>query len=149
MMVINAAAIALSIVFYGVRKIILKNGSLNSEGKSSEISQTKELFYKNLFFVLYVTYLSTCFKTATVLPLSCREICRDTGESFCSVYLKADYNIQCTGPKYKRMAIAAYISTAYLFALPTASFIALWKQRGIVPAERIFVRIIPPLLPFE
>ena len=114
MMVINAAAIALSIVFYGVRKItILKNGSLNSEGKSSEISQTKELVYKNLFFVLYVTYLSTCFKTATVLPLSCREICRDTGESFCSVYLKADYNIQCTGPKYKRMAIAAYISTAY------------------------------------
>ena len=136
MMVINAAAIALSIVFYGVRKItILKNGSLNSEGKSSEISQTKELVYKNLFFVLYVTYLSTCFKTATVLPLSCREICRDTGESFCSVYLKADYNIQCTGPKYKRMAIAAYISTAYLFALPTASFIALWKQRGIVTAE--------------
>lgn len=132
-MAINATVIAVSIGFYIVRKaVILRNGKFDGEGKASKISQTKELVYKNMFFLLYVMYLSTCFKTASVLPFACHEICRDENEEFCFKYLKNDYSIQCQGPKYNQMVVAAYISTAYIFVLPAASFIALWRQRRVL-----------------
>ena len=135
MMAINAAVICASVVFYVVRKVIIsRNRNLNAEEKSSKISQTKELVYRNLFFILYVTYLSTCFKTASVLPLACRDLCRDEKEEFCAKYMKADYNIRCQGSKYNQMVIAAYVSTAYIFVLPAASFIALWRQKKVILA---------------
>ena len=135
MMAINAAVIGLSVVAYKVRKrIILRAESMNDETKSLEISETKELVSKNLFFFLYVTYLSTCSKTANVLPFACRSICRDEKEDICNKYLKADYSIQCDVPTYNKMVIVAYISCVYIFALPVASFVALWKQRRAASA---------------
>jgi len=135
MMAINAAVIGFSVVFYRVRKmVILKIQSLAEEEKTGKISQTKELVYKNLFFILYVTYLSTCFKTASVLPLACQKLCRDEKEEFCSTYMKEDYSIQCQGSKYNKMVIAGYISTAYIVVLPVASFIALWRQKRVILA---------------
>ena len=89
----------------------------------------KEIVYKNLFFILYITYLSTFSKTASVLPFACREICRDKNEDLCKTYLKADYSVKCQGQTYKHLLVLAYISTAYIFALPTATFIALWRHR--------------------
>ena len=132
MMAINAAAIFLSSVFYGVRKvIILNNPNHEYEEKPKIVSQTKELVYKNLFFFLYVTYLSTCSKTATVLPLACRKLCQDDKEEkeACFEYLKADYSTQCHNSGYNRLVIAAYVSVAYIIALPSAAFIALWRQK--------------------
>ena len=135
-MAINAAVIALSGVYYEVRKaLILKSQILEVNDKSTRISQTKQLVYKNLFFVLYVTYLSTCSKTAAVLPLACQELCRDTNEEFCHKYLKADYMTKCQGSKYHYLLIGAYISTVYIIALPAASFIALWRQRRVLFAS--------------
>ena len=132
---INAAVIVVSVVVYGIRKaIILRNRSLNDEQKTSKISQTKELVYRNLFFILYVTYLNTCSKTASVLPIACRELCRDEKEESCFIYMKADYSIKCQGPRYHQMAIAAYISTVYIFTLPAVSFIALWRKRRVILA---------------
>ena len=132
-MAINAAVIALSGVYYEVRKaLILKSQILAVKEKSTRISQTKQLVYKNLFFVLYVTYLSTCSKTAAVLPLACQELCRDRNEEFCHKYLKADYMTKCQGSKYHYLLIGAYISTVYIIALPAASFIALWRQRRVL-----------------
>ena len=136
-MAINAAVIGLSGIYYGVRKaLLLKSRILEVNEKSRRISQTKELVYKNLFFVLYVTYLSTCSKTAAVLPLACQELCRDQNEEFCYKYLKADYMTKCQGSKYQYFLIAAYISTVYIITLPAASFIALWRQRRVIFASK-------------
>jgi len=139
MMVLNATFIAFFGIVYGVRKlIILTNQGLNKEEKSTKVSQTKEFVYRNLFFFLYVTYLSTCSKTANVLPLACRKLCRDyldEQREMCNKYLKADYSVQCQGIKYKQLLIGAYISTAYIFSLPVAAFIALWKQRREIATE--------------
>ena len=129
-MTINAALIVFAGVIYGVRKlIILRNEHLEEEEKLDKISQVKENVYRNLFFFLYVTYLSTCSKTATVLPLACRDLCRDENEELCLEYLKADYSIQCHDNWYHKLVIVAYISTAYVITLPFATFIALWRQR--------------------
>ena len=130
MMAINATVFGLSFVTYEVRRmIILRTEIMDEETKSLEISQTKELVSKNLFFFLYVTYLSTCSKTANVLPFACRSICRDEKEDICNKYLKADYSVKCDVPTYNKMVIVAYVSCVYLVALPAASLVALWKQR--------------------
>ena len=130
---LNAVVLGASGAVYGMRKIsIIRNGSLDDEEKSQKVSQTKELVYRNVFFVLYVTYLNTCSKTASVLPLACKTLCRDDKEELCDKYLKADYSIQCQGAKYNRFLILAYISTAYVIALPVASFIVLWRQRRVI-----------------
>ena len=132
-MAINALVIGVSGVAYGVRKvIILRNGDIGEEEKSSRLSQTKELVYRNLFFILYVTYLSTCTKTANVLPFACRKLCLDEKEELCLKYLKADYSVRCHGPQYNHLLIWGYISTAYIIILPAASFIALWRQRRVI-----------------
>ena len=118
MMAMNAVVIGFSGVAYGVRKvIILKTESLNAEMKSREISRTKEFAFRNVFFFLYVTYLSTCYKTAIVLPMVCRRLCRDEKEGVCNKYLKADYSIQCDVPTYNKMVMVAYVSCGYVFLL--------------------------------
>ena len=131
-MSLNVGVIGTSGVVYGVYKlIILKNQNLDDEEKSNRISQTKEFVYNNLFFFMYVTYLSTCSKTAGVLPFACRKLCKDEKEELCNEHLKADYSVQCQGTKYNHLLIVAYISTAYILALPAASFIALWRKRRL------------------
>ena len=134
-MVINAAAIIVSVAVYGVRKaIILWNPNLLNNDKSSKISEAKELVVRNLFFFLYVTYLSTCAQTASVLPIACQELCRDDKEELCLKYMKADYSIKCHGTKYNQWLIVAYISTVYIIALPVSSFIVLWRKRRAMAA---------------
>ncbi|XP_078383875.1 uncharacterized protein LOC144666341 [Oculina patagonica] len=129
-MAMNVAIVCFSVTAYAVHKLIIsRNRDLEEDEKSRRVSQSKELVYRNLFFFLYVTYLSTCYKTASVLPPACRKLCRDNKEALCPKYLKADYSVPCQGQKYNHMVIVAYISTAYIFALPAASFIALWRQR--------------------
>ena len=134
-MAINAAVIGFAGVAYGVRKLVIsRNRYLEDEEKAAETSQAKELVYRNLFFVLYVTYLSTCSKVANVLPLACRALCRDENDRLCSKYLKADYSIQCHGTRYETLVIVAYISAIYTVALPLATFIVLWRQRRVILA---------------
>ena len=129
-MAVNAGVICFAGIAYGVHRfIILRNHNLENDEKSTKISQSKELVYRNLFFFLYVTFLSTCSKTANVLPLACRKLCRDTKEELCSKYLKADYSVSCQGQKYNHYLIVAYISTAYMFVLPSAALITIWRQR--------------------
>ena len=131
-MAINASVVCFSVLAYGVRKIIiLRNGTLESGEKLKNISGTKELVYRNLFFFLYVTYLSTCFKTASVLPLACRKLCRDEKEELCPRYMKADYSIQCQGASYNHLLIGAFVSVAYVVALPFIAFICIWKKQRV------------------
>ena len=133
LMVVNSFLVGISGLSYRVYKAkILKRQSLEDAEKSRRLKQTKELVYRYLFFFLYVTYLSTCSKTAAVLPLACQELCRDENEEFCKKYLKADYSTQCQGSNYQYLLVGAYISIAYIFFLPVASFIALWRQRRII-----------------
>ena len=129
---INAAFIIISFLIYGLRKLFLMRKNLDEREKAAKISQAKELIYRNLFFLLYVTYLSTCSKTANVLPLACRELCDDENVKGCQKYLKADYNIICQGPEYNRFAIVAYCAVIYIILLPTVSMILLWKQRKVL-----------------
>ena len=127
----NAAAIFLSVLAYLLRKIFLLRSTLNKEQKEKKAAQAKELIYRSLFFFLYVTYLSTCLKTAQVLPLACRTLCLDEEKETCDVYLKADYNVKCEGQEYNRLVIVAFCAVFYIIILPTASLIALWKQRKV------------------
>ena len=134
-MALNAAGIGISVVFYGIRKAtILRSRNLQDRDKSRKISVTKELVFRNLFFFLYLTYLSTCAKTAIVLPMACQKLCRDDKEELCYKYMKADYSIHCQGTKYSHWLIVAYISIAYIVALPVSSFIVLWRQRRVMLA---------------
>ncbi|KAL9966616.1 hypothetical protein ACROYT_G024719 [Oculina patagonica] len=79
--------------------IILRSLSLQGDDKAREISHTKEDCVQEFVFFLYVTYLSTCAKTANVLPFACQKVCRDEKEEFCYSYMKADYSIQCQGSR--------------------------------------------------
>ena len=94
------------------------------------MSQTREVIYRNLFFFLHVTYLSTCLKTANVLPLSCHTICADEKDESCEKFLKADYSIECTSSEFNRSVLVAYCTVAYIVFLPTASLIILWRQKS-------------------
>ena len=130
-MAINAIVIVISGAIYAVRKAtILRQGTLKE--KCNKIAELKEAVCKNLFFLLYVTYLSTCSKTATVLPLACRELCQDVREDICAKYVKSDYSIRCDDHRYKKLVIVAFISTVYVLALPITAFVALWKQRRTI-----------------
>ncbi len=132
-MSMNIAVIGASGIAYRMRRlIILRNESLDDKEKSNKISQTKELIYRNLFFFMYVTYLSTCSKTGSLLPFACRKLCKDEEEESCNKYLKSDYSIQCQGSKYNHILIVAYFSTAYILVLPASSLIALWRKRILV-----------------
>ena len=135
-MAINVAVISISGFSYGLRKVlILRSGYLHDKARSEKISKAKESIYRNLLFFLYVTYLSTCSKIAAVLPLACRKLCRDKKEESCHKYLKADYSMKCEGPEYNHSLVAAYIATAYIIALPVATFVALWRQRRVISAK--------------
>ena len=135
MMAMNASVIALSGIAYGIRKMmIVRNESIGNEEKSRKLTQTKEFLTRNVFFFLYTTYLGTCSITANVLPLTCRKLCQDEEEEMCNKYLKADYSIQCQGTKYTHFLIVAYISVAYVIAIPVTSFIILWRQRRVILA---------------
>ncbi|XP_078343260.1 cysteine repeat modular protein A-like [Oculina patagonica] len=136
MLAMNAAVIGISGVVYGISKmVIVQNQSLDDGEKSAKLSQTKVLVYRYVFFFLYTTYLGTCSMTANVLPLSCRKLCQDDKEESCRKYLKADYSIQCQSSAYNHSVIVAYISTAYVIAIPVASFIALWRHRRMILAK--------------
>lgn len=113
------------------KTFIQSKGNLDDEEKSKKISQLKETTYRNLFFFLYVTYLSTCSKTASVLPLACRELCQDEKEEICSKYLRADYSVRCHDPLYHKLIIVPYISAVYIIALSTIVFVTLWRQRRV------------------
>ena len=128
-MAMNAGIIGFSIIAYGVRREIISRSQTPQKDKSKSIAQTKEMVFRNLFFFLYVTYLSTCVKTANVLPLACQKLCRDEKEEYCSYYMKADYSIQCQGTRYNHWLIMAYVSAAYIFVLPLSSFVVLWRER--------------------
>ena len=129
MLAMNAAAVLFAAVAYGVRKfMIVRQSHLESDSKAKQISQTKELIYRNLFFFLFVTYLSTCSKTANVLPLACRKICHDDSSEICFKYLRSDFTIECSSPRYKRLVGVAYFAIAYIIFLPLASYVVLWRQ---------------------
>ncbi|KAL9976948.1 hypothetical protein ACROYT_G014295 [Oculina patagonica] len=90
----NVAIVCFSVIAYGVHKLLISiNRDIEEDEKSRRVSQSKELVYRNLFFFLYVTHLSTCYKTASVLPPTCKKLCRDDKEVLCSKYLKADYSV--------------------------------------------------------
>ncbi|PFX34100.1 hypothetical protein AWC38_SpisGene925 [Stylophora pistillata] len=130
---LNASIIGISGICYFIYKTVtLKSNNLEEDENPTKINQTKQLVYRNLFFFLYVTYLSTFSKTASVLPFACRKLCKDEMEEMCEEYVKADYSVQCQGSLYNHWLILAYISTAYVFALPAASVIVLWKQQRVL-----------------
>ena len=134
-MAINAGVIGFAAIAYKMRThIISRNQHLEDEQKLRKVSQAKELVYRNVFFFLYVTYLSTCAKTASVLPIACRRLCLDETEKSCFKYLRADYSIQCHDSDYSISIIVAYISLAYIVALPFATFITIWRQRRVTLA---------------
>ena len=128
----NAAAILVAALAYKLRKLFLLRSTLNKEEKERKVGQTKEVIYRNLFFFLFVTYLSTCSKTAQVVPLSCRKLCLDEEDKTCDEYLRADYSMNCNGQEYNRSVNVAYCSVFYILFLPTASLIVLWRQRRVL-----------------
>ena len=130
MLAMNCIAIIVASAVYGLRKLILTRKTLNEEQKLEKVSQTKELIYRNLFFFLYVTYLSTCSKTANVVPLACHTLCLDETEETCNRFLKADYNIKCTSPEYNRSVIVTYSAFGYILFLPAASLVALRRYHN-------------------
>ena len=133
---LNGIAVTTSGVVYDIRRrIIFGKKHLEDEQKRKKTSHMKEIVYKNLFFILYITYLSTFSKTASVLPSAYREICRDKNEDLCKTYLKAGYSVKCQVQTYKHLLVLAYISTAYIFTLPTATFIALWRHRRAISSD--------------
>lgn len=117
---------------------------LSDVEKEKKISHTKELIYRNLFFFLFVTYLSTCSKTANVLPPACRRLCLDKEETLCDNYLKADYGIKCHGTEYHSLLIVAYINLIYIIGLPAFCIIVLWRQQRVFLGSKDSERYLAP-----
>lgn len=134
---LNAAAILLSALVYVLSKLCLLLSTLSKEQKEKKASRTKALIYRNLFFFLYVTYLSTCSMTARVFPSTCRRVCLDEEEKTCSIYLKADYTIKCEGQEYYNLVIVAYCAIPYIVFLPIASLIVVWRNRKFLNRNAI------------
>ena len=127
-LVVNVAAIIVAFACYGLSKLIVARKPYSQEKKLKKTSYTKELIYRNLFFFLFVTYLSTCSKTVSVLPLTCHRICYDEAEKICDQFLKADYTIKCEGG-FNGRDIVTLCAAFYIIFLPTASLVAIYKQR--------------------
>ncbi|XP_067029763.1 uncharacterized protein [Acropora muricata] len=126
---INAAVIIFGFAFYGIRKVLIIRKTLeNQEEKVKKISETKQIAYKAVFFVLYVTYLSTCSKAANVLPLVCRSICYTENETQCETFLRDDFTINCSSQEFRRPVIVAYFSVIYVIVLPAAALVMLWRH---------------------
>ena len=126
---INAAVIIFGITFYGIRKVLITRRTLESqEEKIKKISETKQMAYKGVFFFLFVTYLSTCSKTANVLPLACRAICYTENATRCEKFLRADFTISCASQEFRRSVIVAYFSVIYVIVLPAAALVMLWRH---------------------
>ena len=126
---INAAVIIFGFAFYGIRKVLITRKTLESqEEKVKKISETKQMAYKAVFFVLYVTYLSTCSKTANVLPLACRSICYTENTTQCEKFLRADFTINCSSQEFRRAVIVTYFSVMYVIVLPAAALVMLWRH---------------------
>ena len=128
MMGVNMGVIVISFVVYMLWKIhISRRRNLDQEGKVKVLSQAKEVVYRIAFFMLFVTYLSTCSRIARTLPLACRKLCKDLKGQKCSKYLKADYNIKCQGPEYEKDVIVSYCFIVYVVALPAVALVMLWR----------------------
>ncbi|XP_068730350.1 uncharacterized protein [Montipora capricornis] len=129
-LVFNASVVILGFIIYGIRKVLLSRKTFQSQvEKVKKVSETKQLVYRTVFFFLYVTYLSTCSKTANVLPLACHELCIDNELKLCNTYLKADYTVECTTPQFRRYVIVAYCNILYIVFLPLAVLVILWKDQ--------------------
>ena len=127
---LNAIAIIGAVSAYGITRLTLTRKAQSQEMKVKKISQTNEVIYRNLFFFLHVTYLSTCLKTANVLPLACHAICVDEDDENCERFLRADYSVACTSSEFNRSVIVAFCTIAYIAFLPTASLIILWRNKS-------------------
>ena len=126
---INVAVIIFGFTFYGIRKVLITRKTFESqEEKAKKFSETKKTAYKAVFFVLYVTYLSTCSKTANVLPLACRAICYTENTTQCETFLRADFTINCSSQEFRRPVIVAYFSIIYIIGLPTSALVMLWRH---------------------
>ncbi|XP_068749385.1 uncharacterized protein [Montipora capricornis] len=127
---INAAVIILAFIIYGIRKVLLSRKTFPSQvEKVRKISETKQLVYRTVFFFLYLTYLSTCSKTAHVLPLACRTLCLDEKHGKCDAFLKVDFNVKCSSQEFRRSVIVAYCSVLYIMFLPLAVLVVLWRHQ--------------------
>ncbi|XP_044165364.1 uncharacterized protein LOC114957203 [Acropora millepora] len=127
---INAAIIILGFAVYSIRKVLITRKAFEiQEDKVKKILETKQMTYRAVFFFLYVTYLSTCSKTASVLPLACRTLCYMENETDCDAFLRADFTINCSNQEFRRSVIVAYCSVLYIILLPTASLLILWRHR--------------------
>ena len=126
---INAAIIIFGFALYSIRKVLIIRKTLeNQEEKVMKISETKQIAYKAVFFALYVTYLSTCSKTANVLPLACRSICYTENETQCETFLGDDFTTNCSSQEFRRPVIVAYFSVIYVIVLPAAALVMLWRH---------------------
>ena len=144
-MALNAAVSLLFASIFWLRKLMIRlDKTLSDVEKTKKISHTKELVYRNLFFFLFVTYLSTCSKTANVLPPACRRLCINREQTLCDDYLKADYGIKCHGSQYHVRLIAAYVNLAYIFALPAFCIIVLWRQKRVFLGSEENERYLAP-----
>ena len=127
---INAAVIILAFIIYGIRKVLLSRKTFPSQvEKVRKISETKQLVYRTVFFFLYLTYLSTCSKTANVLPLACRTLCLDEKHEKCDTFLKVDFRVKCSSQEFRRSVIVAYCSVLYIMFLPLAVLVVLWRHQ--------------------
>ena len=130
MLGINAAVIIIAIITYGIRKALLTRKTFQSRGeKVKKISESKQLAYRTVFFFLFVTYLSTFSKTASVLPLACRKLCYDENSEKCDTFLKVDFNIKCSSQEFQRSVIVAYCSILYIMFLPIVVLAVLWRHQ--------------------
>ncbi|XP_068756626.1 putative leucine-rich repeat-containing protein DDB_G0281931 [Montipora capricornis] len=127
---INAAVVILAFISYGIRKVLLSKKIFPSQvEKEKNISETKELVYRTVFFFLYITYLSTCSKTANVLPQACQTLCLDEKRKKCDTFLKVDFNVKCSSQEFRRSVIVAYCSILYIMFLPMAVLVVLWRHQ--------------------
>ena len=126
---LTVGVVLTALLCYNLKRLYLSRSS-NRYSKTkieSILEESKEIYYRNVFLFIFVTYPNTCSTIFDVLPPACHKVCQDIKETKCNFYLKKDYSLQCFTEKYNRYVILAYFASIYPFAVPILTAVVLWK----------------------
>ena len=121
-------AVVASITFYCVRKLCLKNETVNLEVLNQKLSETKENCIRYAFLLLFILYPEITAQVFQMLPSSCQKICVDSHDNTCRSYLRSDYNLECYTDSHNKFVTLAYILLSFVALFPIVTVFLLWKN---------------------
>ena len=120
--------VVVSITYYNVWKLSLKNETMSAVEWKQKLSETKENCIRYVFLVLFILYPEITAQVLQMLPSSCQKICVDSHDKNCRSYLRSDYNLECYTDSHMKFVTLAYIVLSFVVLFPIVTVFLLWKN---------------------